>query len=89
MIIIIIVVHVVISILLLFNLDCLIFNPIILCLLGNISCVMSFQNHHFRQILSGIPSVSNSLDPDQDRHSVGPDLSANCFQKLSTDYTSR
>ena len=31
----------------------------------------------------------NSLDPDQARHSVGPDLGANCLQKLSADDTSR
>ena len=24
--------------------------------------------------------MSNSLDPDQDRHSVGPDLGPNCLQ---------
>ena len=29
--------------------------------------------------------VSNSLDPDQDRHFVGPDLGPNCLQKLSAD----
>ena len=27
--------------------------------------------------------VSNSLDPDQDRHYVRPDLSPNCLQRLS------
>ena len=27
--------------------------------------------------------VSNSLDPDQDRHFVGPDLSPNCLEWLS------
>ena len=26
--------------------------------------------------------VSNCLDPDQDRHFVGPDLSPNCLQTL-------
>ena len=30
-------------------------------------------------------SMSNSVDPDQDRHSVGPDLDPNCLQRLSTD----
>ena len=30
-------------------------------------------------------SVSNGLDPDQDRPSVGPDLSPNCLQKLLAD----
>ena len=31
--------------------------------------------------------MSNDLDPDQDRHSVGPDLGTNCLQilKLSAD----
>ena len=33
--------------------------------------------------------VSNSLDPDQDQHSVGPDLGPNCFLRLSADYISR
>ena len=27
--------------------------------------------------------VSYGLDPDQDRHSVGPDLDPNCLQRLS------
>ena len=27
--------------------------------------------------------VSNSLDPDQDRHFVGPDLDPSCIQRLS------
>ena len=31
--------------------------------------------------------VSNSLDPDQDRQSVGPDLGPNCLQMLSADDT--
>ena len=29
--------------------------------------------------------VSNNLDPDQDRHSVCPDLGPNCLQRLSAD----
>ena len=29
--------------------------------------------------------VSNCLDPDQDQHSVGPDLFPNCLQRLSAD----
>ena len=29
--------------------------------------------------------MSNSLDPDQDGHSVGPDLGPNCLQSLSAD----
>ena len=29
--------------------------------------------------------VSNSLDSDQDQHSVGPDLGPNCLQRLAAD----
>ena len=36
-----------------------------------------FQEHYIRE--------SNGLDPDQDRHSVGPDLVPNCLQRLSAD----
>ena len=31
--------------------------------------------------------MSNSLDPDQARHFVGPDLGPNCLQWLSADNT--
>ena len=30
-------------------------------------------------------TVSNGLDPDEDRHFVGPDLSPNCLQRLLAD----
>ena len=33
--------------------------------------------------------VANSLDPDQARHFVGPDLDPNCLQRLSADDTGR
>ena len=33
--------------------------------------------------------VSNSLDPDQARHFVGPDLGPDCLQRLSADDKSR
>ena len=29
--------------------------------------------------------MSNSLDPDQARHYVGPDLGQNCLQRLGAD----
>ena len=29
--------------------------------------------------------MSNSLDPDQDLHSVSPDLGPNCLERLSAD----
>ena len=33
--------------------------------------------------------LSNSLDPDQAQHYVGPDLAPNYLQRLSADDTSR
>ena len=32
--------------------------------------------------------MSNSLDPDQAQHFVGPDLGPSCLQMLSADETS-
>ena len=58
-------------------------------MLGNVSCLflslavllenLSFQKTNFSNTIS----VSNSLDPDQDRLSVGPELDPNCLQSLS------
>ena len=50
-----------------------------------------FQNQLFQKILSdrNTTRVSNSLDPDQAAHFVGPDLGPNCLQKVSADDTSR
>ena len=49
-----------------------------------------FQNKRFnlKKIQEHYKSVKG-LDPDQDRHSVGPDLGPNCLQSLSADNTSR
>ena len=44
-----------------------------------------FQNQLFRNTIR----VSNSLDPDQARHFVGPDLGPNCLQRLLADDTRR
>ena len=53
-------------------------------------CCLFFQNKLFKEILSGtLVRVSNGFDPDQDRHSVGPDLSPNCLQRLSADVKSQ
>ena len=53
------------------------------CMLGVFSYFCSFfLNDLFLEILSGTLSVSNGLDPDQDGHSVGPDLGPNCLQRL-------
>ena len=43
--------------------------------------VLFGADHLFRKILSGIPLVSNNLDPDQARHYVGPDMGPNCLQR--------
>ena len=49
-----------------------------------------FQNQLFRKIISRITiRVSNSLDPDQAGHFVGPDFGPNCLQKLTADNTRR
>ena len=55
-------------------------------MLGNFSCFYcrlptSFSNNSFRNGYT--IRVLNGLDPDQDRHSVGPDLGPNCLQRLS------
>ena len=45
--------------------------------------------YFFKKNLSGLIKntirVSNSLDPDQDLHYVGPDLGPNCFPRISAD----
>ena len=51
-------------------------------------CYFFSQICLFRNILSGMPSVSNNLDPDQVRGVVGPDLDTNCLQRFSADDTS-
>ena len=42
-----------------------------------------FKKNSFRNTIR----VSNSSDPDQARHFVGPDLDPNCLQRLSADDT--
>ena len=54
-----------------------------LCMLGKFSCFCCHLLTLFQRILSG--ALSNGLDPDQDRHSVGPDLGLNCLKRLSAD----
>ena len=49
-----------------------------------------FQNLLFEKFFQGYCTirVSNSLESDQARLYVGPDLGPNCLQKLSVDDTS-
>ena len=57
-----------------------------LCMMGNFSCfwicLLTFKKKSKNSFGNTI-RVSNGLDPDQDRHSVGPDLGPNCLQRLS------
>ena len=46
---------------------------------------LTFSKNSFRNLIS----VSNSLDPDQAQHYVGPDQDPKCLQMLSVDDTSR
>ena len=60
---------------------------LILCLLGNFACLFCRLLIFFKIILKkkirNTIRVSNSLDPDQARHFVRPDLGPNCLQSLS------
>ena len=58
------------------------------CMLGNFSCVccrlLTFFKINFlkKKSFRNTIGVSNGLDPDQDRHSVGPDLGPKLFSKV-------
>ena len=68
-------------------------NFFTLCMLGNFSCFIflsSISADFFFKTISkesfrNTIRVSNSLDPDQARHFVGPDLYPNFLQRLSAD----
>ena len=52
--------------------------------------VGNFQNHFFLKIsFRNTIRVSSSLDSDQARHFIEPDMGPNCLQRLSADNTSR
>ena len=57
-----------------------------LCMLGIVMLLMSsadiFKINFFKKSFRNTIRVSNGLDPDQDRRSVGPDLGRNCLQSL-------
>ena len=44
-----------------------------------------FKLSSFKNSFRNTNRVSKDLDPDQDRHSIGPDLGPNCLQRLSAD----
>ena len=45
-----------------------------------LSCAEFFQNHFLKIFFKNTIRVANSLDLDQIRHFVGPDLGQNCLQ---------
>ena len=50
------------------------------------SAVFFFKINLFKKSFWNLSCrVANGLDPDQDRRSVGPDLSPKCLQRLSAD----
>ena len=52
--------------------------------------MLIFQNQFFlKNSFRNTSRMPNSLDPDQARRFVGPDLGPNCLQRLSADNTSR
>ena len=63
-------------------------------MLGNFLCfccrLLTFLNHFFFQkhLSETLSEYQTVCDPDQDRHSVGPNLGHNCLQSLSTDFKS-
>ena len=60
------------------------FNSMHVSLLLSADC---FSKLTFLKHLSGILSVSKSVDPGLARQCAGPDLGANCFQRLTLDKT--
>ena len=54
-------------------------NQICFCL----SSAVFFKIEVFKNSFRNTIRVSNGLDPDQDRHSVGPDLRPNCLLRKS------
>ena len=50
-------------------------------LLSSADFFQSFFFNYFRNTIR----VPNGLDPDQELHFVGPDLSPNCLQRLSAE----
>ena len=50
-------------------------------LMSSADFFLNFLKNYFRNTIS----MSNSLDPDQGQHSVGPDQGSNCLQRLAAN----
>ena len=64
------------------------------CPLGNFSCfcrllIFSSKSTVLKSSFRDTIRMSNSLDTDQARHFVGPDLAPNCLKKISADDTKK
>ena len=55
------------------------------CLCIDLVCCFLKKKKKFRNIIRMLITFANSLDPDQARRSVEPDLVPNCLQRLSAD----
>ena len=64
-----------------------------LCMMGNFAYFLSSADFSKFNVLKNVcmnnSRVSNSLDPNQARHFVRPDLGPNFWQRLSADDTNR
>ena len=65
------------------------------CMLGNCHAFLSsaevffFKINSLKKSFRNTIRMSNSLDPDQARRFVGPDLGPNCLPRFSPDDTGR
>ena len=67
-------------------------SSLTLCILCNFACFLSYMDFFklsLKKTLRNTIRVSNSLDPDQAWHFVGPNLDPNCLQRLSENDKSR
>ena len=53
--------------------------------MSSVFLLFFFLNFFFKKCSRNTIRVSNSLDPDQARHFVGPDLGPYCLQRLSAN----
>ena len=59
-------------------------KPRIMCCIGVLENA-NLKTKVRKKSIKDTITVSNSLDPDQARQNVGPDMHPNCLQRLSAD----